>query len=465
VWRNFKHVVLNDTPVDFVMCLTCSHVVTFKKKDGTKGMHAHKCGSEEPAPVQRKMTSFVERHSLPQPARESLTTELIKFVACDMRPYSSVDGTGFKSLCQTLVNFGARYGQFDVTRELPDRTSLARHVPDLVEKTKNDVKSLLATSEYIALTSDGWTDDFRKVSYVTVTAHFFDNNLHLQSCILDTGSVDERKTAEVLGSIVTNVSQQFGFSMNKVTIVTDNASNMVAAFRDRCCRLSCFAHCLNLVVTEMLAVDNDEFKSMLACCKTLVRHFKHTGLQRQLKKTLKQDCPTRWNSTFSMMESVLDQYDAVHELLNARKELRYLYAVDTEVMKAVVCFLTDFRDASEKACADKAPTLHLVAPMFHRLLTTTCADADGDCSIVLALKGKGRAALQSKVRLDVMHDVAAFLNPCMKGLGFIPPARKKAAMEFVNKLLREATTESSSQEDINNAEDDVPVCTVQYCCI
>jgi len=105
VWRNFKHVILNDTPVDFVMCLTCSHVVTFKKKDGTKGMHAHKCGTEEPAPVQRKMTSFVERHNLPQPA-------------CDMRPYSSVDGTGFKSLCQTLVNFGAQYGQFDVARAL-----------------------------------------------------------------------------------------------------------------------------------------------------------------------------------------------------------------------------------------------------------------------------------------------------------------------------------------------------------
>jgi len=70
-------------------------------------------------------------------------------------------------------------------------------------------------------------------------------------------------------------------------------------------------------------------------------------------------------------------------------------------MKAVVCFQTDFRDASEKACTDKAPTLHLVAPMFHRLLTTTCADADGDCSIVLALKGKSHAALQSKVH-DIM---------------------------------------------------------------
>jgi len=36
-------------------------------------------------------------------------------------------------------------------------------------------------------------------------------------------------------------------------------------------------------------------------------------------------------------------------------------------------------------------------------------------------------------------------------------------MEFIDKLLREATTESSSQ-DVNNAEDDVQVCKLEYCC-
>jgi len=83
--------------------------------------------------------------------------------------------------------------------------------------------------------------------------------------------------------------------MNTVTIATDNASNMVAAFRDRLCRLRCFAHCLNLVVTQMLAVNNDGFKSMLASCKTLVRHFKHTGLQ------LRQEVAVKTSTTHDMM--------------------------------------------------------------------------------------------------------------------------------------------------------------------
>ena len=44
---------------------------------------------------------------------------------------------------------------------------------------------------------------------------------------------------------------EFGFDIKNVTIVTGNAANKVAAFR--CLRLSCFAHCLNLVMVDTFA--------------------------------------------------------------------------------------------------------------------------------------------------------------------------------------------------------------------
>ena len=53
----------------------------------------------------------------------------------------------------------------------------------------------------------------------------------------------QKKTGEVLSKAVEDVVTQFGLEYRKVTIVTDNASNMISAFRDRCCRISCFAHC------------------------------------------------------------------------------------------------------------------------------------------------------------------------------------------------------------------------------
>ena len=73
-----------------------------------------------------------------------MKVELVKCVAVDLRPYSSVSGTGFQSLCQTLVTYGARYGNFDVKKALPDCKTVARHVPDVVEATKVEVREKLA---------------------------------------------------------------------------------------------------------------------------------------------------------------------------------------------------------------------------------------------------------------------------------------------------------------------------------
>ena len=120
MWNGFKHVTLDEKDVEFVVCLSCMHVITFKKKDGTKGMHAHRCFADDKPALQRKIIAFVEKSTLPQQATQQLKNDLIKFVATDIRPFSAVAGSGFQSLCQTLVNLGARYGQFDVKEAIPD---------------------------------------------------------------------------------------------------------------------------------------------------------------------------------------------------------------------------------------------------------------------------------------------------------------------------------------------------------
>ena len=86
-----------------------------------------------------------------------------------------------------------------------------------------------------------------------VTAFYFNNDLELCPQIFNTGEVDKYKTADVLGRVVFEVGEEYGFDIANIAIVTDNVANMVAAFRDKCCRLSCFADCLNLVMVNILA--------------------------------------------------------------------------------------------------------------------------------------------------------------------------------------------------------------------
>ena len=113
----------------------------------------------------------------------------------------------------------------------------------------------------------------------------------------------------MLGRVVPEVVEEYGFDIANIAIVTNNAANKVAAFHDRCCHRSCFAHCLNLVMVDILATENGDFQSLLTRYKSLVRHFKLAGLQNKLDRTLKQECPTRWNSTYIMVESkTLEKY-------------------------------------------------------------------------------------------------------------------------------------------------------------
>jgi hypothetical protein len=346
-------------------------------------------------------------------------------------------------MAQTLVNLGSIHGKFNVREAIPHRTTISKKVPEKVQEVKTMVRAALSNKKYVGLTTDGWTDDMLKVSYITTTVHYFDEDMNLHSSILDTSRIDDRKTAEVIGKQLDDVAAEYGLTMSQITVVTDNASNMLAACRGRCCRLSCFAHCLNLVVTDMLDNANPDLQALVSNCKTLVRHFKHAALQSKLKKTLKQECPTRWNSLYTMMESIASQYDDVHDILAERKELRFLYAIDKNLLTAIVDFLEHFKVVSETVCSDSKPTLHLVVPYMHRL-TKLCEESNGDPDVISLLKAKACNLLNVKVRLDPMHDLAAFLNPCMKGLTFLSGIHSFQTMKnelyFVVAIILESKT-------------------------
>ena len=94
--------------------------------------------------------------------------------------------------------------------------------------------------------------------------------------------------------------------------------------------LPCMAHTLQLAVIEGLQSQRS-ITDAVATGRRIVTHFKHSSLaysklhaiQEELgqpKKRLQQDVPTRWNSTFYMLQSLLEQkralglYATEHEL-------------------------------------------------------------------------------------------------------------------------------------------------------
>ena len=110
-----------------------------------------------------------------------------------------------------------------------------------------------------------------------------------------------------------------GKSTKNVHIVLcDNVSNTAKAMKDAdLCGYGCFVHCLQLVVKDGVLCQR-AIVDLLAVCRSIVGHFRRSTVANDklmkiqwqphaLEHNLKQDEPTRWNSSFYMFKSIVEQ--------------------------------------------------------------------------------------------------------------------------------------------------------------
>ena len=125
-------------------------------------------------------------------------------------------------------------------------------------------------------------------------------------------------------------------------------------------RLPCFGHNLHLAITNSFK-DDARINRALGMCQKVVSSFSHswkkkcslaeaqTSLNLPLHM-LKTDCKTRWGSTQLMINCILEQKDAIKQVLRADSKTRHLCPtwqdVDVlESLQAAIVPLDDFTDS------------------------------------------------------------------------------------------------------------------------
>lgn len=131
-------------------------------------------------------------------------------------------------------------------------------------------------------------------------------------------AVPDSHTGVNLASKMKAVLNEFHLISKVEVCVHDNARNM--EWSD----LGCFGHTLQLCLKP--ARKNQTLSRLLAKCRKLVGHFKHsTTITAELHKRqnmldvpnheLIQDVPTRWNSSQQMMERLVKQQRVIMDIL------------------------------------------------------------------------------------------------------------------------------------------------------
>ncbi|KAH9781378.1 BED-type domain-containing protein [Citrus sinensis] len=229
-------------------------------------------------------------------------------IVIDELPFSFVEKEGFQKFmskaCPKLDRFSRR--------------TVARDVYQLYLNEKNNLKKVFASNKYrVCLTTDCWTS-IQNLNYMVITAHFIDDEWQLHKRILNFCQIDDHK-GDTIGKLIESCLLKWG--IDKVFTITMNNWGGLVLNGDYL-HVRCYTHIINLIVTEGLKEMNNSISSIRNAVKyvrsspaRLIRFRKCVEHEKlDSKRIVVMDVPTRWNSTYLMLESALVYQKAFERL-------------------------------------------------------------------------------------------------------------------------------------------------------
>ncbi|CAI6370739.1 unnamed protein product [Macrosiphum euphorbiae] len=357
-----------------------------------------------------------------------ITESLVRYIAKDMLPLSSVDGIGFLEFMRTV----------SPNYEVPCRNTIKRRMLGLYLTEKNRVASDLNGIDFIALTTDCWTSRSTE-SYISITAHGITNEWKIVNYILTTELMDERHTSINLKEKLLDIIRVWDIYNKVVCIVHDNAINIknaVCSMAPDIKSRTRFAHSLQLCVNKGL--EDKSIKDLLSTASSIVSHFKHSTVaskallaaQKNLKMStnkLVQSVKTRWNSVYAMLVRLNDSRQAICSVLNDRTVTTRTTALTLELSESkwelleyLIKVLEPFNLVTNILSSAKTPTISTVQPILKSIVDNFLKHNNTDLQQIQTFKRILTREFQTRF-FDAAHEedifilnIASFLDPCYK---------------------------------------------------
>ena len=235
-----------------------------------------------------------------------------------------------------------------------------------------------------------------------------------------------------------------------IAAITDNGANITAAIEMlEVPYLPCFSHTLQLAVEQALKLP--EVPKITGRCKRLVAHFNRSPKsyyllhQKQIasghkKHSLINDVVTRWNSSYYMIERILEQQQPLcTTLLELKKGDLMSTDIEFSNIELFIQVMKPIVEITEALGAQQYVTISMLRPLLHKLLNSILRNSDSDCRLIKMMKLKMKENLHGRYDgpiLDLLNK-AAFLDPRFKSLTFIADSEKA---HTIDQVITEVTT-------------------------
>ncbi|XDV31501.1 hypothetical protein PO909_002492 [Leuciscus waleckii] len=279
-----------------------------------------------------------------------------------------------------------------------------KRIPVLVNQVKQTIVERLQSQPSVSVTVDIWSDR-RLRSFLGVTAHA----VHCSngSCVpepylLECRRFTGRHSGERISAAFEEILEEYGITQKVCYIIADNAANMKCAFKVQMPlqqasdtesendlddeelwentdedtelglsgeRLSCFAHSLQLVVSDgmkevksfSLAIAKASFFSTLLHTSSAFKDtFESTC---GTTKTVPAANNTRWNSTFKQLQALtsLDHKTLTEMCLNDFSDVVFMPR-EWNQLRDLTSILAPFAEATNLTEGGKVVTISIIVP-------------------------------------------------------------------------------------------------------
>uniref|UniRef100_A0A915DP06 BED-type domain-containing protein n=2 Tax=Ditylenchus dipsaci TaxID=166011 RepID=A0A915DP06_9BILA len=295
---------------------------------------------------------------------------IMEMICVDLMPMSTVEKSGFRRLLNfTVPKYNIKSRWFFTESELP--------------KLFNDcflrIKSDLQKASSISFTTDAWASKDQSHSLLALSCHYIDENYQPRFAILGASPIAGRHTGDNFCQLLLDVLNQFTIASDKVHLFLRDA----AASMKRTTKLmnvtsfDCFAHKLQLSVKDGLD-KIDGFKSISEKCKKIVKRIRKSDISRDEfkslqemcelpKRLLQKDVEIRWNSTYKMFFSFVQNRQAVSLLSQQADVYPAFDAIEWSIMESIIDMLKPVY-LSTMELQNRRTTIASVIPMYQTVL-------------------------------------------------------------------------------------------------
>lgn len=313
VWNEF---VLDEKEI-FAKCKHCEQRYKYSKTTGTSNMIRHlKCkhGINIVETDNIQDIAGGEKKVLSAETKKNLDNLYIKFIVSDFQPFNI---SGNKHFTDFIEGLNPNYA-------VPNRKQAREQVKNMYENEIIKRIQLIADSNTkFSISFDTWTS-VANDQYLGIKIHYVSN--FCLNCFTLSFQKIENQMAETIIKNINDTFTKFKLNFDKLLAITsDNCNVMLAVYNLLLTNnkdlifVGCVAHKINLISKEIINSENiiqaRSLANFIKKSPKIINLLEQIAInEKQTYYTVKNDVPTRWNSTYIMLDSLIKNESIIKKL-------------------------------------------------------------------------------------------------------------------------------------------------------